>query len=59
MELSVYVKAVRKLLGLTQSQLAMKIESKRVNIANYETGRAIPPGNVLLKIQELEQKHDQ
>ena len=53
-EIQKYIKTVRKKLGLTQAQMAMIIKKKRYSIANYETGRAIPPGNVLLAIQKLE-----
>ena len=48
------IRTIRLRLGFTQQQLAQKIGSNRFNISNYETGRAIPPGDLLLKIQELE-----
>lgn len=54
MEISKYIKKLRSKLGLTQKEFADKIGKDRSSIANYETGRAIPPGNILLKIQELE-----
>lgn len=47
------IKSIRTRLGLSQKELAEKIESNRANIANYETGRAIPSGITLLKIYEL------
>ena len=54
MGLSEYIRKVRKELGFTQDELARQIGSNKFNISNYETGRAIPPGNVLIKIQELD-----
>ena len=48
------IKQIRKNLGLTQLALAEKIGSNRFNIANYETGRAIPPADTFLKIQDLD-----
>ena len=48
------IKKIRKSLGITQTALAEKIGSNRFNIANYETGRAIPPADTFLKIQELD-----
>lgn len=53
-ELSTYIKSVRQQLNDTQAEFAARIDSNRANIANYEKGRAIPPGDVLLKIQRLE-----
>ena len=49
-----YIRAVRKKLNLTQEQFANLLSTNRFNITNYETGRAIPPGNMLLKIQALD-----
>ena len=54
MKISNYIKDLRSKLNLTQKQLGERIEKNRCAIANYETGRAIPPGDVLLRIQELE-----
>lgn len=54
MEIAEYIKDIRHKLGMTQEQFAQLLSSKRYNIANYETGRTIPPGNVLLKIQALD-----
>jgi len=50
---SEYIKESRSTLGLTQKQLAEKIGTKRVNIAKYETGRSVPPGNLILEIEKL------
>ncbi len=54
MNIAKYIKELREKLNLTQKGLARKIGVPRGNIANYEVGRAIPPGDILLKIQELE-----
>lgn len=54
MKISDYVKAIRSHLKLTQKDFGNKIGKSRCSIANYETGRAIPPGDTLLKIQELD-----
>ena len=48
------IKQIRKRLGLTQTKLAEKIGSNRFNIANYETGRSIPPADVFVRIQDLD-----
>ena len=52
-ESSEYVKTARKTLGLTQQKLAEKLEIERYNLAKYETGKAMPSGDLILKIQEL------
>ena len=54
MDIANYIKSVREKLELTQDEFAQKIKTKRANISNYEIGRAIPPGDILLRIQELE-----
>ncbi|MCK5541681.1 MAG: helix-turn-helix transcriptional regulator [Desulfobacterales bacterium] len=50
---AIFVKTSRKALRLTQFQLSLIINKKRSNIALYETGRTIPPGDVVLKLIEL------
>lgn len=52
-EISIYVKSSRAKLGLTQKVFANLLGKKRYNIAKYETGKAIPPGDIVLKIQKL------
>ena len=52
-ETQIFVQEAREKLGLTQSELAEKLDSNKFNISNYETGRATPPGDIILKIQEL------
>ena len=54
MKISEYVKSFRKQTGLTQNEFAEAIRTNRSAIANYENGRVIPPGNVLLRIQAFE-----
>jgi transcriptional regulator with XRE-family HTH domain len=48
-----YIRNKRKELGLSQAALAERIGRNRAAIANYEAGRAIPPGDTLVKIQQL------
>lgn len=50
------VKRIRTALGLTQEAFAKKIGKTRGDVAKYELGYAVPPGDVLLKIQELDPK---
>lgn len=53
MDTSFFVKEIRKSLGLTQQKLSELINKDRVNISLYETGRTIPPGDIVLKLLEL------
>ena len=53
-----FIKRVRVKAGLTQKQFGDLIGKKRDVIAKYETGKAIPPGDVLLRIQSIAQKQD-
>ncbi len=46
-----YIKAARAKLGLTQKALAERLGTYRANIAKYETGATMPPGNIILDIQ--------
>ena len=50
------VKKVREALGLTQEAFARKIGKTRNDVAKYERGYAVPPGDVMLKILDLEPK---
>jgi len=62
-----YIKNVRERLGLTQAQFGKKLWPKlnialaRSRIAKYESQKVgvnvIPPGDTLLKIQEIDQSH--
>ena len=47
------VRKKRENLGLTQKEFAKRIGKTTSDIKNYENDRAIPPGDVMLKIQEL------
>lgn len=51
--ISKYIKEIRQSLNLTQKIFAEKIGKTRGDIAKYETEKAIPPGDILLKIQAL------
>lgn len=48
------IKAVRKRHKLTQESLSRMLGKSRPTVTKYELGTVIPPGNILLKIQELE-----
>ena len=54
MNVANYVRSVRLRLGLTQQALANKLKKSRWSVTNYELGRALPPGDVLLQIQAFE-----
>lgn len=43
----------RKMCGYTQQELADLLGMKRTNIANYEAGRIVPPGNVVVYMSEI------
>lgn len=47
------IKACRKMCEYSQEELAEKLGMKRTNIANYEAGRVIPPGNVVVLMSEI------
>lgn len=47
------IKECRQKANLSQEELAQKLDMKRTNIANYEAGRVIPPGNILLKLADI------
>lgn len=48
-----FMKESRRQLNLTQKELALKLKSKRCNIAKYETARATPPGDIVLAVLDL------
>lgn len=39
--------------GLSQDVLAEKLGMKRANISNYEAGRVVPPGSILLEMSRI------
>jgi len=43
----------RKRLGITQAAFAELLGSTRENVAKYETGRAMPPGDFALRVINL------
>ena len=53
------VRGAREKLGISQRLLAEILESTRDRIANYENERCRVPGDIVLKIQELERQADQ
>ena len=48
------IKDARKALGITQAEFAKLLGKGRTTITEYERGQIVPPGDILLKIQELE-----
>ena len=57
-DIAKYIKKLRLRLGLTQEQFGVIIGRKRDVVTKYEGGNAIPPGDILLKIQALEVVND-
>ena len=55
MDIKEIIKKVRYDARLTQQELADKVGKKQPDIAKYESGQTIPPGDVLLKIMEIGQ----
>jgi transcriptional regulator with XRE-family HTH domain len=64
-DLAAYFKKVRGLLGMTQEQFAVHLKMPkggsqlarrraRNALAKYETGKAMPPAAVLLRVQKAE-----
>ena len=53
METSAFIKESRKIMRLTQAQFGSLVGKSRLAITCYETGRSIPPGDVVLKIIQL------
>ena len=57
METKIYIKKTRKKTGLSQRKFGQKLWPKETlakvgdRISKYETGAAMPPGQVILKIQ--------
>lgn len=47
------IKICRKKSGYSQEELANLLDMKRTNIANYEAGRVIPPGNVIVAMSDI------
>ncbi|PCK71246.1 helix-turn-helix domain-containing protein [Paenibacillus larvae] len=52
-QMGLRIKKLREEKGLTQDELAEMLGMKRTNIANYEAGRVIPPGNVLRDLADI------
>ncbi|MNW45652.1 HTH-type transcriptional regulator ImmR [compost metagenome] len=47
------IRGERKNAGLTQEELAEKLKKQRTNVANYEAGRVVPPGDVLKEMSSI------
>ncbi len=53
MDAPTFIKQIRKDLDMTQAQLAEAVGKQRSNISLWETGRTIPPGDIVLKLLEI------
>ena len=53
MNTKTFIKQSRKSFNLTQTKFGHLVNKKRTDITNYEIGRAIPPGDVVLKVIQL------
>ena len=40
-------------MGVTQQQMAEMLKIERYNLAKYERGKSMPPGDLVLKIRDL------
>jgi len=47
------IKEERKRKNMSQDELADILGMKRTNVSNYESGRTIPPGDVLKRLAEI------
>ena len=47
------IKAIRKSKGLSQEELAIKLNVVRQTISKWETGLSVPDSEMLLKISEI------
>ncbi|XOQ16685.1 MAG: Helix-turn-helix transcriptional regulator [Shouchella clausii] len=47
------IKQCRVEMNLSQEGLAERLGMKRTNIANYEAGRVIPPGSIILELANI------
>lgn len=52
-KLGMRIKECRNNIGHSQEVLAEKLGMKRTNITNYEAGRVIPPGNILMDMSDI------
>lgn len=52
-EITKLVMDIREITGLSQTQIAIMVDTPRYNISKYEKGISIPPGDILLKLQKI------
>jgi len=57
MKIHNYIRDTRIRMGLTQSQFATLLKTKRANIANYETDRIKPPDEIIKSVKNLNNNH--
>jgi transcriptional regulator with XRE-family HTH domain len=51
--IGIRIKELRSRRGLTQDQIAEKLNMNRANFSHYERGTSIPPGDMLGKIADI------
>ena len=57
-ETSALFVTTRKLLELTQVQMAKKLKMSQGNLAHIEAGNNNPPGNVTLKVVKMKKRFE-
>jgi len=53
---SSFIKKARQSMGLTQEKLAKRLKIKRYNLAKYERSLSMPSGDLIIEIQDIENK---
>ncbi|QQE75685.1 helix-turn-helix transcriptional regulator [Brevibacillus composti] len=47
------IKSLREKHGMSQDELANRLGMNRTNVSNYESGRTVPPGNIIKELADL------
>ncbi|TQR33996.1 helix-turn-helix domain-containing protein [Brevibacillus brevis] len=47
------IKSLRERQGLSQDELASTLGMNRTNVSNYESGRTVPPGNIIRDLADF------
>jgi len=53
MSIGTRIRELRAIRGLTQDQIAEKLNMNRANFSHYERGTALPPSDTLSKIADI------